>query len=540
MSTHKILIFLLLAGFVLSACVPGSGSQAELQDVEWVLQSIGKAIAEEPTVSSVTVTLRLGKDGTAAGFAGCNSYGGSYTINGGNIQFSELVSTLMACADEAVMDQEVAFLNALQSAGTYEVSVEQLTIFDASGEVSLVLTKGATPPASAEGDPASRVLVNLSALSSLSSGLNAVVSFLSQLSTAVPPTQLPPVSTVKPALPTPTAPVATAQPPAVTWPVETSEPGELLPSVSGKTYLDDRSTVTGLIASYFNAINRKEYLRAYGYWRNPIEALGPYEKYAQGYLETKWVEIRLGLIREGVAAGNIYFSVPVLIRAQTITGERQRFIGCFIVHQPQPAIQGIPPFMSMAIESASVKVVKTPGGGTALLASACDGSGHQGTPLRPAPKTNRTNTSAKNYLDDRSDAVQVIRSLVNAINRREYVRAYSYWEDAGISSEVESFDIFARGYADTRRVRLMVGAVLDDPGAGQLYYSVPVVMIARTTDGKTQTFAGCYVVHMPNPAMQMMLPFRPLSIRSAQVMQFPNNSDLDLLLARACGPLPPP
>ncbi len=31
------------------------------------------------------------------------------------------------------------------------------------------------------------------------------------------------------------------------------------------------------------------------------------------------------------------------------------------------------------------------------------------------------------YLDDRSTPIQVLKSYYNAINRQEYVRAYSYW-----------------------------------------------------------------------------------------------------------------
>src|SRR5581483_8982233 len=36
--------------------------------------------------------------------------------------------------------------------------------------------------------------------------------------------------------------------------------------------------------------------------------------------------------------------------------------------------------------------------------------------------------STEEYIDDRSTATQLVRSYFNAINRREYARAYSYWE----------------------------------------------------------------------------------------------------------------
>ena len=46
-----------------------------------------------------------------------------------------------------------------------------------------------------------------------------------------------------------------------------------------------------------------------------------------------------------------------------------------------------------------------------------------GPDLRPEP----------GYLDDRSGPEQVLRSYVDAINRKEYARAYSYWE-AGVAT----------------------------------------------------------------------------------------------------------
>ena len=39
-----------------------------------------------------------------------------------------------------------------------------------------------------------------------------------------------------------------------------------LPDISDAVYLDDRSTPAAVMLSYFNAINRHEYLRAYSYY----------------------------------------------------------------------------------------------------------------------------------------------------------------------------------------------------------------------------------------------------------------------------------
>ena len=68
--------------------------------------------------------------------------------------------------------------------------------------------------------------------------------------------------------------------------------------------------------------------------------------------------------------------------------------------------------------------------------------------------TNRGDISKNNYLDDRSGPVEVLASLFNAVNRKEYVRAYSYWENAGTNPEVAPFDQFQKGYAETESVQL--------------------------------------------------------------------------------------
>ena len=50
--------------------------------------------------------------GTVGGFAGCNSFSGTYGTNGTVVRISRLATTRLAC-DEAVMEQETAFLEAL-------------------------------------------------------------------------------------------------------------------------------------------------------------------------------------------------------------------------------------------------------------------------------------------------------------------------------------------------------------------------------------------------------------------------------------------
>ena len=154
MTIHKTIIALLLGVFMLSACTPAEvqptqplGEQTGLLDQEWVLESIGQKGSATAAIDGVAVTLTLDSDGNAGGSAGCNHYGGVYIIKGDQISFGEIVSTLMACVDDAVMEQEMQYLQALSLAGTYLVSNDRLTIEYNDGGSVLTFIKGsaATP-----------------------------------------------------------------------------------------------------------------------------------------------------------------------------------------------------------------------------------------------------------------------------------------------------------------------------------------------------------------------------------------------------------
>lgn len=306
----------------------------------------------------------------------------------------------------------------------------------------------------------------------------------------------------------------------------------ILPNYSADTYLDDRSTPTGLILSYYNAINRHEYLRAYSYWQDKSQ-LPPYDQFAQGYQDTASVRVRLGAMGLSVGAGQTYYTVPVLLMTVTTGGVQQTYSGCFTMHLGLPSAQATPPYQSLGFQTADVRQASNSANDSDLLAHACDATNQQhGTELLQSnPLTNTGDISGSNYLDDRSDAILVLRSLFNAINRHEYLRAYSYWQD---TTQLPSFDQFQKGYENTASVDLTTGTVASDAGAGQIYYSVPVVLKSRTTTGQQQTFSGCYSLHLAQPAIQAAPPFEPLGIRSGNLSQAANNANTANLLANAC------
>jgi hypothetical protein len=338
-----------------------------------------------------------------------------------------------------------------------------------------------------------------------------------------------PVSTSKPTSAPSAAPSSTS---VATGTAVASGSSSNLPNYSADTYLDDRSSPTGLILSYYNAINRHEYLRAYSYWQDQTQ-LPSFNQFTQGYQDTASVQVNLGAMGLSVGAGQTYYTVPVLLKSATNGGQQQTFSGCFTMHLGLPSAQAVPPYQGLGFQTADLQQAASSANDSDLLAHACDATNQQhGTELLPKnPLTDTSDISASNYLDDRSDAVLVLRSLFNAVNRHEYLRAYSYWQD---KTQVPSFDQFQKGYENTASVDLFTGQVSSDAGAGQVYYSVPTVLRSETTDGQQQTYSGCYSLHLAQPAIQATPPFEPLGIRSGHLSQVANNANTADLLATAC------
>jgi heat shock protein HslJ len=91
------------------------------------------------SVTGVQITAEFGTDGQLAGFGGCNNYSAGYTMGADEaIQIGAIAATQKACSDPAnVMEQEAQYLAALQSAATYQVQGQQLTMQNVGGELAV-------------------------------------------------------------------------------------------------------------------------------------------------------------------------------------------------------------------------------------------------------------------------------------------------------------------------------------------------------------------------------------------------------------------
>lgn len=124
-------------------------SDSQLAGTSWALISFGPAGAPVAVLPDSTITLEFAADGQAGGHGGCNTYGGSYAVDDGELVFGEMISTLMACADADITEQETQYLAALATAGRFEVTADSLTIWydDGSGVLNFAPASGTTPQA---------------------------------------------------------------------------------------------------------------------------------------------------------------------------------------------------------------------------------------------------------------------------------------------------------------------------------------------------------------------------------------------------------
>ena len=108
----------------------------ELAGTEWILTGYHNGVdGFVPVVTGSYVMAAFSEDGRMSGNAGCNSYSGIYMVTGSAISIGPLGNTEMYCmGPDGVMDQESAYLTAVQAAASYRIGPGDLTLMDKDGQ----------------------------------------------------------------------------------------------------------------------------------------------------------------------------------------------------------------------------------------------------------------------------------------------------------------------------------------------------------------------------------------------------------------------
>lgn len=126
--------------------------------------------------------------------------------------------------------------------------------------------------------------------------------------------------------------------------------------------------------------------------------------------------------------------------------------------------------------------------------------------------------------DDRSDPVGTLSSYYDAINSRDFRRAYRLWE-----TPPSSYERFEGGFADTDRVRLLIEPPPRVEGAaGSSFAEISTIIVATTRSGNERVFAGCYTLRKSNVRDMGWQIYR------ADVSMVPSSARVSRMLAQGC------
>jgi heat shock protein HslJ len=85
-------------------------------------------------VADTSLTALFGPDGSVSGSAGCNTFTGTYTVDGDKLTIGPLASTRKFCSPDEVMTQEADYLAALGSSVSFQNDGVNLTLLNAEGQ----------------------------------------------------------------------------------------------------------------------------------------------------------------------------------------------------------------------------------------------------------------------------------------------------------------------------------------------------------------------------------------------------------------------
>lgn len=280
-------------------------------------------------------------------------------------------------------------------------------------------------------------------------------------------------------------------------------------------YFEQRTEPVALLASYYNAINLKDYARAYAYWEN-VPRGATLEQFTQGFATTARVAAFVRLpVFVGAAAGNFYASIPTLLVAEQTDGTRQTYGACFITHKTNvPVGNATEPDPNWFLYQADV--VRESAFDLNRLATICENTAPEGV-----------------VFDSTTTPLDALATYFEALNVENYPRAYAIW-----FNPPRTYADFAAGYNGTASIEVTIRLDLFSEGtAGTLYFNVPVLLTA-TRNGTPQAFTGCYFLRKATvPVGNATEPDPNWYLSQAAVRQLPDPDALPVgldLLAGIC------
>jgi heat shock protein HslJ len=125
--------------FAIVVVAASSTPPSALTQPTWTLTQLVVDGQEQTLSPTHSATLHFGAHGgQVSGSGGCNTFGGSYSLHGKQVQFDALHSTLIGCLDPVVAGQESHYFQALPRVETYQIMGTTLTLRRDSDRVQLI------------------------------------------------------------------------------------------------------------------------------------------------------------------------------------------------------------------------------------------------------------------------------------------------------------------------------------------------------------------------------------------------------------------
>jgi len=131
---HLLLTTLLI--LILTACSP---AKPDLSG-DWKLVSYGDAANPTPALPHVDTSITF-ENGQMGGNVGCNGFGGEYKLNGDQIIFNGIMSTMMYCEETMPQEQGVLAVFSDNVALKIQFNGDSLIITSADGISVINLTR---------------------------------------------------------------------------------------------------------------------------------------------------------------------------------------------------------------------------------------------------------------------------------------------------------------------------------------------------------------------------------------------------------------
>lgn len=108
--------------------------QTSLTETVWVATAINSGQnAVVSLIPGTEITATFGANNQITGLSGCNQYNASYQVTNRELRVGPVASTRKACAaPEGVMEQEIAYLNAIAKTATFSIDGSNLKLMDNS------------------------------------------------------------------------------------------------------------------------------------------------------------------------------------------------------------------------------------------------------------------------------------------------------------------------------------------------------------------------------------------------------------------------